>query len=330
MQKIKDAGGLPPKRMETVDDEILNHAINFMDKSQDDGKPFFVWLNPTRMHVTTYLSEEYENKRTSENGWSLQEAGMAQLDDIVGDVMTYLETNGLAENTILVFTTDNGAEVFTWPDGGMTPFRGSKGQILEGGMRVPMLVQWPSHIPSGTVENGLMSGLDFFPTLVAAAGNPNIVEELKKGKTIDGKTYKTHLDGYNQLGMLTDGKPSERNELYYFADSKLGAVRIGDYKFRFIDQPHGWFGETVELGFPSLINLRLDPFERANVAGDGDVTSIYAKDWWVFEFWRFVQAQHQVEDLAQTFVDYPPLQDPASFNLDSIKKKLQETHGMGK
>jgi arylsulfatase len=205
----------------------------------------------------------------------------------------------------------------------MTPFRGTKGQILEGGMRVPMLVQWPGHIPAGKVENQLMSGLDWLPTLVAAAGNPNIVEELKKGKTIVDKTYKAHLDGYNQLDMLTGKGPSKRDVIYYFAEAKLGAVRIGDYKFRFIDQPNGWMGETVEPGWPIITNLRLDPFERAGLPS-GDAGSIAYYNYYVHEFWRFVQAQRQVEDLSKTFIDYPPLQDPSSFNLDSIKKKLEK------
>ena len=326
-QVIEDAGTLPPKRMETVDGEILDHAINFMDKSLDDEKPFFLWLNPSRMHVVTHLSEHYDNTRTPENGWTLYEAGMLEVDDGVGKVMTFLEENGIKENTIVIFTTDNGAEVFTWPDGGMTPFRGTKGQILEGGMRVPMLVQWPSGIPSGVVENGLMSGLDWFPTLVAAAGNPNIVSELKNGKTIDGKTYKVHLDGYNQLDMLTGQGESNRNVLYYFADSSLGAVRIGDYKYRFTDQPNGWFGATESLGWPIITNLRLDPFERAGFSGGStEFGSVHYYAYFVYEFWRFVEAQQQVTELVETFNEFPPMQESASFNLEGIKNRVTTSH----
>jgi arylsulfatase len=236
--------------------------------------------------------------------------------------------NGIKENTIVIFTTDNGAEVFTWPDGGMTPFRGAKGQILEGGMRVPMLVQWPSHIPAGVVENGLMSGLDWMPTLVAAAGDPNLAEDLLVEKNIGGTTYKVHLDGYNQLDMLTGSGPSNRDVIYYFAQHEFGAVRIGDYKFRFIDQPNGWFGETVQLGWPTITNLRLDPFERAGLP-DGDNGSIYFKDFFVFEFWRFVQAQQQIGELVPTFIEFPPMQDPASFNLDAVKKKIEKMRALG-
>jgi arylsulfatase A-like enzyme len=327
-QIVEDAGPLPPKRMETLDTEILDHTIAFMDKSLDEDKPFFVWLNPSRMHVVTHLSDHYDSKRNSENNWTVFEAGMLELDDLVGTVNDYLVSNGIKENTIVIFTTDNGAEVFTWPDGGMTPFRGAKGQILEGGMRVPMIVQWPGHIPSGTVENGLMSGLDWMQTLAAVAGNPNLAEELKQGKTLGDKTYKVHLDGYNQLNMLTGNGQSERHELFYFASSQLGAVRIDDYKFRFIDQPNGWFGETVSLGWPTLTNLRLDPFERAGLPSGPDGSLTYM-DWYMFEFWRFVQSQNEVKELASTFKEFPPMQDSASFNLDAIVKKLQKAQSLG-
>ncbi len=327
-QVIEDAGAVPPERMKTLDSEILDHSINFMQKSLDEDKPFFAWINPSRMHVVTHLSEHYDSLRNSENGWSIYEAGMVEVDDLVGDVMNFLETNGIKENTIVVFTTDNGAEVFTWPDGGMTPFRGSKGQILEGGMRVPMLVQWPGQIPSGIVENGLMSGLDWLPTLVAAAGNPNIADELKEGKTMGGTTYKVHLDGYNQLDFLTGKSPSNRDVIYYFAQHQLGAVRVGDYKYRFIDMPNGWFGEVVELGWPSITNLRLDPFERAGFPSGGEGSLAYY-NYFVYEFWRFVESQQKVEELVLTFVDYPPMQDPASFNLDAVKKKIEKMRSLG-
>ncbi|MGA8097193.1 MAG: sulfatase-like hydrolase/transferase, partial [Candidatus Cybelea sp.] len=192
-QKIVDCGTLYPDRMETVDDEILDHTLKFIDKAKADNKPFFVWLNPTRMHVVTHLSPKYEGMRNSENGWSISEAGMAQLDDIVGAVMKKLKDAGLDENTIVMFTTDNGTENFTWPDGGQTPFAGGKGTVLEGGFRSPCILRWPGNVPAGKVENGIFSGLDWFPTFVAAAGNPNIVDELKKGKQLGDRTYKVHL-----------------------------------------------------------------------------------------------------------------------------------------
>ncbi len=200
-QRVEDAGELCPKRMETVDDEILDNALKFVDKARRDGKPFFLWLNPTRMHVITHLSPKYQGMRNSDNNWSEEEAGMAQLDDIVGTVMKYLKDNGLEGNTIVGFTTDNGAENFTWPDGGQTPFAGGKGTALEGGFRVPMILRWPGKVPAGKVENAIVSGLDWFPTLVAAAGDPNIAAELQKGKQLGGRTYKVHLDGYDQTEL---------------------------------------------------------------------------------------------------------------------------------
>src|ERR1700687_1965016 len=181
-QRIEDAGTLYPKRMETVDDEIRDFALKFIDKAKADNKPFFVWLNPTRMHIVTHLSAKYEALRNSDNGWSEEEAGMAQLDDDIGIVMQKLKDLGVDDNTIVIFTTDHGTETFTWPDGGSTPFKGQKGTIYEGGFRVPAFIRWPGHVPADKVENGLISGLDWFPTFVAAAGNPNIKEELLKGK----------------------------------------------------------------------------------------------------------------------------------------------------
>ena len=237
-QRIQDMGPLPPHptdgielNMETIDSVILDHTIDFIERSHEDGKPFFVWMNPSRMHIFTYLSEEYEDKITPENGWSIQEAGMAQFDDVIGSVMDKLEELGIAENTIVVVTTDNGAETFTWPDGGTTPFRGEKGMVTEGGFRVPCIMRWPAQVEGGQVCNGVISGLDWFPTFVAAAGNAEIVDQLKSGSEIGGTEYKVHLDGYNQLDMLTAGGESARNEIWYFAQTELGAVRINDFKY---------------------------------------------------------------------------------------------------
>jgi arylsulfatase A-like enzyme len=318
-QKIEDAGELCPKRMETIDDEILANALKFLDKARQDSKPFFLWLNPTRMHVVTHLSEKYENMRTPENGWTIQEAGMAQLDDIVGSVMKYLRDNGLESNTILAFSTDNGAENFTWPDGGQTPFAGGKGTALEGGFRVPMIIRWPGRIPAGKVENSVVSGLDWFPTLVAAAGNPNIADELLKGKQLGDRTYKVHLDGYNQTDLITGKGPSKRNEIFYFTEGTLSAVRVGDYKYRFTDQPNGWFGATEKVDWPVVTNLRLDPYERT-----GLTQSIAYYNWYVFEFWRGVFVQQVVAKLGQTAIDYPPMQKGASFNLEAVKQQIEK------
>jgi arylsulfatase len=322
-QKVEDAGALYPKRMETVDDEIRDFAIKFMEKAQKEGKPFFVWLNPTRMHIVTHLSDKYEKMRNSENGWSIQEAGMAQLDDDVGLVMKKLKDMGVDNDTIVVFTTDNGTEVFTWPDGGQTPFAQSKGTVMEGGFRVPAILRWPGKVPADSVQNGIFSGMDWLPTFVAAAGNPNITEELLKGKKIGDRTYKNHLDGYDQTAAITGKGPSARHEIFYLAESTVGAVRIDDYKFRFIDQPRGWLGEKTHVDVPYITNLRLDPFERTGWPNDGTKEGAQGYfGWFQYEFWRFVFVQQVMGKALQSFLEYPPMQRGASFNLDAVKAEM--------
>jgi arylsulfatase len=322
-QKIEDAGTLYPERMKTVDDEIRDKALAFIDKAKADNKPFFLWLNPTRMHVVTHLSDKYQKLRTPENGWSEQEAGMAQLDDDVGLVMKKLKDMGVDDDTIVVFTTDNGAENFTWPDGGQTPFAGGKGTALEGGFRVPALLRWPGKVPAGKIENAIFSGLDWFPTLVAAAGNPNIIAELKAGKQMGGRSYKVHLDGYDQTNLITGKGPSARHEVYYFTEGTLSAVRIDDYKYRFTDQPQGWLGGTIKVDWPILTNLRLDPYERTGMPSGANGSLAYY-NWFVYQFWRFVFVQQQVATLAQTALEFPPMQKGASFNLEAVKQQIDK------
>ena len=323
-QRIQDEGELCPKRMETVDDEILDRTVKFLDKAKADKKPFFLWLNPTRMHVVTHLSDKYNKMRNSENGWSEQEAGMAQLDDIVGSVMKYLKDNGLDQNTIIAFTTDNGTENFTWPDGGQTPFAGGKGTAMEGGFRAPMILRWPGKVPAGKVENGIVSGLDWFPTFVAAAGyQGDINEDLKKGKQLGDRSYKVYLDGYNQMDLITGKGPSKRNEILYFTESTLSAVRINDYKYRFTDQPNGWLGSTLKVDWPILVNLRLDPFERTGMFNGKDNGSISYYNWFVYQFWRFQFVQKEIAKVAQTAIEFPPMQKGASFNLEAVKAQVE-------
>ena len=187
---------------------------------------------------------------------------MAQLDDSVGEILQHIEDIGETENTIVIFTTDNGAEVFTWPDGGMTPFKGTKGTSFEGGFRVPAIIRWPGHVKPGSVENGIFSGLDWFPTLLHAAGNPDITNQLLKGVQLGDRNYKNHLDGYDQTALLEGTGPSARHELFYFSGAQLGALRVDDFKFQFLQQPYGWPGEKVTTDMPMIVNLRQDPFER--------------------------------------------------------------------
>jgi arylsulfatase len=345
-QKITDEGPLRPFKnmagrqhwqagppgskfdMETFDEVLLEHTKGFMDQAKKDGKPFFVWHNTTRMHVFTFLSEKYQDMMNYKTNYGLEEAGMTQLDNAVGAIMKHLEDIGEADNTLLVFSTDNGAEVFTWPDGGMTPFKATKGTVMEGGFRVPCIARWPGKIKPGTVENGIFSGLDWFPTMVAAAGNPNITDELLKGVKLGDRTYKNHLDGYNQLDLLLGKGPSKREEVFYFGGPHLGAIRIGDFKYQFYQQPQGWPGPKVTTDMPSVVNIRQDPFERTpslDSIGTNNMGGGYMNDFYAREFWRFVFVQKQVAKLAQTAINYPPMQDPASFNLDAIKKQIEAT-----
>jgi arylsulfatase len=313
--------------METFDDVLVEHSKGFMDKAKQAGKPFFIWHNTTRMHVFTYLASKYQAMMNYESNYGLEEAGMAQLDNSIGDLLKHLNDIGEANNTIVIFTTDNGAEVFTWPDGGMTPFRATKGTVFEGGFRVPCIVRWPGKIKPGVVENGIFSGLDWLPTLAAAAGNPNITEQLLKGVQLGDRTYKNHLDGYNQLDFLTGKGPSARHELFYFGGPHLGAIRIDDFKFQFFQQPFGWPGEKVTTDMPTIVNIRQDPFERTpsirgesmNNMGGGYMNEFYAR-----EFWRFVLVQQHVAALAQTAIEFPPMQAPASFNLEAVKRQVDE------
>jgi len=330
-QKIEDEGPLPPHpmpgikyNMETVDDVFLKSSLDFMDKAKKDGKPFFVWLNPTRMHIFTHLSPKYAAMQTAETNYGMEEAGMAQVDDIVGSVMKHLEDMGEADNTMVLFTTDNGTEVFTWPDGGMTPYRAAKGTVFEGGFRVPAIVRWTGKIKPGAVQNGIFSSLDWFPTFVAAAGNPNIAEELKKGKQLGEKTYKVYLDGYDQTPMLTGKGPSNRHEVWYFGESTMGAVRIDDFKYRFIEQPGGWPGPKIKVNAPIITNLRQDPFERLDQGDMLQGSPGYFNQFYTHEFWRFVFVQNQVKKMIETAIEFPPLQKGASFNLEAVKAQIEE------
>ncbi|MFZ0399279.1 MAG: arylsulfatase [Methyloceanibacter sp.] len=315
--------------MTTFDEVLVKDSIDFMKRAKDAGKPFFLWHNTTRMHVWTFLSEKYKAMMNPETNYGMEEAGMAQLDDSVGALLKGLDDLGIADNTIVVFSTDNGAEVFTWPDGGMTPFRATKGTVYEGGFRVPAIIRWPGKVPAGKVENSIVSGLDWFPTFVAAAGDPNIVDELKAGKQLGDQTYKVHLDGYDQMDLLTGKGPSKRHEIWYFAESRLGGLRLDDFKYRFIDQPEGWPGPKVEINMPILTNIKQDPFERTPITGLLMGAPAYMQDFLAREFWRFVYVQQKVGELAQTAIEYPPMQKGASFNLAAVKEQIEAAIAKG-
>src|SRR6185436_12764590 len=263
-QKIEDTGPLTIKRMQTVDGEFTAAAIDFMDKQSKAGKPFFCYYNSTRCHINTHLSPEYNGK----TGLGLEADAMTELDDNVGKLLKKLDDLGIADNTIVVFTTDNGAEMMTWPDGGSTPFRGEKATNWEGGFRVPTLIRWPGVITPGTISNDLFTHEDFIPTFCAAAGQTDIVQKCLDGYTTNGKTFKVHLDGYNMLPFLKgDIKEDPRKEFVYWSDDgDLFALRYGRWKVSFIEQYHEgldiWVKDYTKLRVPQVYDLLAYPFER--------------------------------------------------------------------
>jgi arylsulfatase A-like enzyme len=330
MSNVPNMHDITPKAkydMTTFDEVLVKSSTDFMDKAKKDGKPFFVWHNTTRMHVWTFLAPKYQALMNSQTNYGLEEAGMVQLDDSVGALLKHLDDIGEADNTIVIFTTDNGAEVFTWPDGGMTPFNATKGTVFEGGFRVPAIIRWPGKVKPGMVQNGIFSGLDWFPTLVASAGNPNITDQLLKGVKLGDQTYKNHLDGYNQMDLLLGNGPSARHELFYFGGAKLGAIRIDDFKYQFYQQPLGWPGPKTTTDMPLIYNIRQDPFERTpsiNAETLNNLGGGYMNDFYAREFWRFVSVQRAVGELVKTAIDFPPMQAPASFNLEAVKAQVDE------
>jgi arylsulfatase len=320
-QKIEDTGPLTKKRMETVDEEFLDASLKFIDKAHADGKPFFVWWNSTRMHIWTHLKKESEGK----TGLGVYPDGMVEHDGHVGKLLDKLDQLGIADNTIVMYSTDNGAEVMSWPDGGTTPFRGEKDTNFDGGWRVPCAIRWPGVIKPGTVSNDVFSHTDMLPTLAAAAGEPDIVEKLKKGHRIGNKTFKVHSDGYNLLPFLKgEMKENPRKAfLYWSDDGELMALRAGDWKVEFLQQrAHGfdvWREPLVSLRAPNLYNLRSDPFERASE----DATLFYGK-WMADHTFLLVPAQAIVGEFLKTFQEFPPRQKPASFSIDQALEKARE------
>ena len=310
--KIEDTGPLTRKRMETVDYEFGAAAKEFMSRSVKADKPFFVWMNFTRMHVWTRLQEKY--KRIT--GISLYADGMIELDDMVGSMLEHLDKLGVADNTIVVFSTDNGAETFTWPDGGMTPFHGEKGTTWEGGMRVPQMVKWPNTIKPGTIYNDIMSQEDWMPTLLAAAGVPDVKEKLasKNGYKANGKDFRVHLDGYNFMPYF-QGKEEQgpRHEIMYFAASGMfNAVRYNNWKLAFAKEK-GPINEAVREtpAWPTITNLRADPFEKAQ-----HESGLYVR-WYVDNMWLMVPAQGVVKDFFSTLDAYP-MQKGSTLSVSNI------------
>jgi arylsulfatase A-like enzyme len=327
-QRIENTGPLNTKRMETIDTEFLSASLDFIDRAHKANKPFFVWFNSTRMHVFTHLKKESQGV----TGLGIYPDGMVEHDGHVGQLLKKIDDLGIADNTIVMYTTDNGAEVLSWPDGGSTPFRGEKDTNWEGGWRVPALLRWPGVTKPGTVSNELFSHTDVLPSLLAAAGEPDIVEKLKKGYKAGHKTFKVHIDGFNLLPFLKgDVKENPRKGFMYWSDDgDLMALRVNQWKVHFIEQrAHGlevWQDPFVPLRFPKLFNLRSDPFER----GDTDATMYYGK-WVADRMFLFVPAQAIVGQFLKTFEEFPPRQKPASFSVDqALEKARQQEKAMAK
>ena len=300
--------------METIDQETKEAAISFMKESVKKDDPFFVWYNSTLMHVWTHLTDEEDGK----TGLGLYADGMVKLDNIVGELTQTLTDLGIEENTIVIFGTDNGAEIIFWPDGGMTPFRGEKATTWEGGFRAPCLVKWPAKIKPGQVSNAIISGEDWLPTFLAAAGEPDVKEKLLKGHSANGNNFKVHLDGYNFLPYLTgQTEESPRNEIFYFDDDgSLNAFRYKRWKMHFkIQENHGfnvWQKKYTELRFPMLMDLYGDPFERAQHDSED------FNHWAAERMFAMVPAQAKVAEFLATFKEFPQRQEVGSFSLDKV------------
>ncbi len=321
-QRIESKGPLGKKRMETIDEEVTALTLDYLERAKTADKPFFLWWNSTRMHIWTHLKQESKGK----TGLGVYADGMIEHDGHVGQILDKLKELGLDENTIVMYSTDNGAEKFSWPDGGNSPFRNEKASNWEGAYRVPTAIRWPGVIKPGTVLNDIFSHEDMLPTLLAAAGEPDVKEQLLKGKKVGDKTFKVHLDGYNLTDALAGKSPSPRKEFFYFNDEgSLVGLRYNQYKVVFAEQrAHSldvWQDPFVPLRFPKLFNLRSDPFEEA------DHESIDYPRWRVEHAFVLVPAQEYVGKFLSTFVEYPPSQKPGSFSLDAVMENLSKGAG---
>jgi len=332
--KTTDTGPLTKKRMETIDDETLAACMDFIDRQVKAGKPFFTWMNFTRMHIFTHVREAYRGKAGLGPGNEYAD-GMWEMDQDIGKLLKQLADLKIADNTIVVFTTDNGPNFFTWPDAASSPFRSEKDSNWEGAFRVPALVRWPGHIKPGSISNGMFSGLDWFPTLLAAAGDTTIKERLLKGTPVGNRTFKVHLDGYNQLPLLTgQTDKSARDEYYYFDDDgELVAMRFDTtlpgateptaWKVVFAEQraPGGlqiWMNPFTTLRTPYIFNLRMDPYERGDI---GPTNSYYR--WETENVYLIFDGVRRASAFLETFVEYPPSQSSASFTVDKAVEKLK-------
>ena len=323
--RITDTGPLTKKRMETIDEEVNAKTLDFMQRAKDADKPFFIWWNSTRMHIFTHLKEESAGK----TGLGIYPDGMVEHDGHIGLLLDKLDELGLAENTIVMYSTDNGAEAMSWPDGGTTMFRGEKNTNWEGGYRVPCAIRWPGVIEPGTVVNEIGSHEDMLPTLLAAAGDTTVKDDLLEGRAVGGRTYRVHLDGYNLLPAFQGTADWPRREfLYWTDDGDVAALRYNQWKICFLEQrAHGidvWQEPFVKLRLPKLFNLRSDPFERA------DHEAIDYGRWRAERMFAFAPAAAYVSRWLESFRDFPPRQKPGSFSLDRVMEAVTRPQGSGR
>jgi len=316
--KITDTGPLTRKRMETIDEEVTVKALDFMQRAKSANKPFFLWWNSTRMHIFTHLKKESEGK----TGLGVYADGMVEHDGHVGQVLAKLKELGLDQNTIVMYSTDNGAETFTWPDGGTTMFRGEKNTQWEGGYRVPTVIRWPGVIKPGTVINDIGAHEDMLTTLVAAAGDATAKDDLKKGRAIAGTTYKVHLDGYDLGPALKGQAPWPRKEFIYWTDDgSVAALRYDNWKITFLEQQaeglRVWQEPFVTLRAPKIANLRMDPFERAE-----HENAMGFQRWYMERMFLIAPAGAYVGQWLQSLRDFPPRQKPGSFNLERVMEAV--------
>jgi arylsulfatase A-like enzyme len=323
--RIESTGPLTIKRMETIDEEVTNASLDYLERAKKADKPFFLWWNSTRMHIFTHLKKESEGK----TGLGVYPDGMVEHDGHVGQILDKLKELGLDDNTIVMYSTDNGAEKFSWPDGGTSPFRGEKNENWEGGYRVPTVIKWPGTIKPGTVSNDIFSHMDMIPTLMAAVGVPDVKEQLLKGMKVGNKTFKVHLDGYNITDALTGKGPSPRHEFFYWNDDgSLVALRYDKWKIVFQEQrAHGfdvWEEPFVPLRLPKIFNLRTDPFEEA------DHIAMNYGQWRIDRVFLLMPAQEYVAKFLSTFKEFPPSQKVGSFSLDNVLEKLSSAQTGGR
>jgi len=322
--KVEDTGPLTRKRMETIDDEVTAKALDFMGRAKKANKPFFLWYNSTRMHIWTHLKKESEGK----TGLGVYADGMVEHDNHVGQVLAKLKELGLDENTIVMYSTDNGAEEMSWPDGGTTIFRGEKNTNWEGGYRVPAMIKWPGVIKAGTVINDIGAHEDMLPTLLAATGDTTVKEDLLKGRKAGDMTYKVHIDGYNLLPVLKgEGQWPRKEFIYWTDDGSVAALRYGNWKATFLRQDalgiNVWIEPFVKMRAPIITNLRMDPFEKARDVGFG------YHQWYADRMFLIAPAAGFVGQWLQSFREFPPRQKPGSFNLDHVMEAVTKPHGGG-